>query len=41
VAFNWHNQFLELDVEPELGGFGIAPGRMPSPRAATPATGGS
>jgi AhpD family alkylhydroperoxidase len=41
VAFNWHNEFLELDVEPELGGVGIAPGRMPSPRAATPATGGS
>ena len=36
VAFNWHNEFLELDLEPE-----VRPGRAPSPQAAAPATGGS
>lgn len=36
VAFNWHNEFLELGLEPE-----IRPALVPSPPAAAPATGGS
>ncbi len=36
VAFNWHNEFLELDLEPE-----IRPAQVPSPPVAAPATGGS
>jgi AhpD family alkylhydroperoxidase len=36
VAFNWHNEFLELDLEP-----GLTPAPVPAPPAAASATGGS
>jgi AhpD family alkylhydroperoxidase len=36
VAFNWHNEFLELDVEPDL-----TPAPAPSPPAAASARAGS
>jgi AhpD family alkylhydroperoxidase len=36
VAFNWHNEFLELDLEP-----GLTPAPAPSPPAAAPGTGES
>jgi AhpD family alkylhydroperoxidase len=36
VAFNWHNEFLEVDLEPR-----VRPGPVPSPPAVAPAPGES